>query len=444
MVYDGDVYRYDSSRDPVEIEDAGSTSFASDIGDLYSFIRYGNYMVFADRAEHTPYCSDYNDAALVKLISSGTEYKFRYLESFARRIIGAYSDQTNGDLEIRWSNANPIPNSDCTFAAANQLYIPNDDPITGIKKMGRNACFVYCEDSINRLDYYSNYEAPFGFTTIIDGQGTSSHHSIINENGAHYFYNKNYGFCVYNGGTQLSPISVNIENWVREIKSTYASKIVGASSPNNNTIAWSVPIEGSSTPNAILVYDYMENKWTRRDLEVGYISPIVNATDVTWTKLTTEMGYTTWESIGNLRWGDLVNESSEFAVSSTDGHLYTLTGESDNDADYDGYRVEPALSLAGLNTHSILLEIWFSISFGGNFSIYVEYRGADTEAELRETNWTVLDEVSCNNPVNPICFLNNLTKKSSRLHQIKWGTDAKNEQFVVSQIEFRFQPEARY
>jgi len=78
IVYDGNVYRYDGSRDPGEIADAGATAFASDATDFYSIIRYGDYMVFADRAEHTPYCSDHNDTNLVKLISSGTEFKFRF------------------------------------------------------------------------------------------------------------------------------------------------------------------------------------------------------------------------------------------------------------------------------------------------------------------------------------------------------------------------------
>jgi len=131
MVYDGDVYRYASDRDPVEVADGSSTAFALHAIDLYSFIRFGSYMVFADRAEHEPYCSDHNDSALVKLQSSGGPFKFRYLESFARRIIGAYSAETNGNIEIRWYNANPTPNSDCVFAAANQLFVPNDDPITG-------------------------------------------------------------------------------------------------------------------------------------------------------------------------------------------------------------------------------------------------------------------------------------------------------------------------
>jgi hypothetical protein len=445
MVYDGNVYRYDSSRDPGEIADAGPTTFASDISDLYSFIRYGNYMVFADFAEHTPYCSDFNDSNLIKLISSGTEYKFRYLESFARRIVGAYSDQTNGDLEIRWSGSNPTPNTDCVFAAANQLYVPNDDPITGIKKMGQNSCFVYCEDSINRLDYYANYSSPFGFTTIVDGQGCTGHHSIVNENNVHYFYNKNYGFCRYDGGTQIIPISQDVENWVRDIRFQYADQIVGALNASRTSVVWACPLEGSATNNAILTYDYARDTWTRRDKAAHYIAPVINATNVTWTKLTTELGYTTWSSLGNQRWADLVSEKTEIAFSATDGHLYTLTTESDNDTDYDGYRVEPALSLAGPNVHSTLHEIWFHFTSKADFNTYVQYRCADTEGELREAAWTTAsDEVSVNGPVNAVCRLDGITKRSARLHQIKWGTDGENEQFIVPQIEFRYVPEGRY
>ena len=444
MVYDGDVYRYDSSRDPQEVADAGATAFASDAADLYSFIRYGSYMVFADRAEHTPYCSDYNDANLIKLISSGTEFKFRYLESFARRIIGAYSDQSNGNIEIRWSNANPTPNTDCAFAASNQLYVPNDDPITGIKKMGQNACYVYCENSINRLDYYVNYNAPFGFTTMVDGQGATNHHSIVNENSANYFYNKNYGFCAYSGGAQIVPISTDIENWTRDIKVSSTPYIVGAALPFKNSIAWTVPLEAASTPNAILIYDYAENKWTRRDFTAHYLAPIIRASNVTWTKLITELDYTTWTSLGALRWTDLISETPSLACSATDGELYTLSTESNNGSDYDGYRIEPALAFGGNNRHSILTEIWFSIVSGGAFSLYVEYRSGNTETELRNANWVALDEVSLNEPENAVCYINGETQKSNRLHQIKWGTDSDNEQFIVNQIEFIYKSEGRY
>ena len=143
-VDNGHIYRYDSSRDPQRICDTVScagtpVSFASSDNDLYCFIQYGDYTIFTDKGEHTPYKASYSDTELSKLIQSGTEYTFRYLEKFQRRIIGAYSDQTNGDIEIRWTDALPTW-ATLSFPSANQLYKPNDDVITGIKRFGNNAC----------------------------------------------------------------------------------------------------------------------------------------------------------------------------------------------------------------------------------------------------------------------------------------------------------------
>ena len=149
----GECFIYNAARTPVLTEDVASTVFAKDNHDLYSIINFGGYMVFSDRGEHTPYKWKNGDANLTKLVQSGTEYKFRYLEEFQRRIIGAYSDQTNGDLEIRWTEALPTW-ATLSFPAANQLYKPQGvDSLSGIKKMGSNACLLYGEDSIKRIVY---------------------------------------------------------------------------------------------------------------------------------------------------------------------------------------------------------------------------------------------------------------------------------------------------
>jgi hypothetical protein len=144
-----------------------------------------------------------------------------------------------------------------------------------------------------------------------------------------------------------------------------------------------------------------------------------------------------------LRWTDLISETPAIALSATDGELYTLATEQNDTADYDGYRVEPALALGGGNNRSVLTELWFSVVSGGDYNLYVYHRSGDTEAELTAANWVACDEVSLNEPANAVCRLNNATK-SARLHQIKWGTDAKDEYFSVNQIEFVYQPESRW
>ena len=163
-------------------------------------VTLGSYMIFTDWGEHTPYKSDYNDASLTKLVQAGNEYCFRYIEPFQNRIIGAYDTSgggladANGAYSIRWTD-NIITTGwgSATFTAANQLYRPSDEPITGIKRMGQNACFVYGENSIDRLDYYSSYSTPFGLTTMVSDHGAAGHFSIINLGNRHLFYNIDLG-----------------------------------------------------------------------------------------------------------------------------------------------------------------------------------------------------------------------------------------------------------
>jgi len=450
MVYDGDVYRYDGSRDPKEVADAGPTAFASDSLDLYSFIRYGDYMVFSDFGEHTPYCSDHNDANLAKLITSATEYKGKYLESFQRRIILAHITAgitSNGPISIIWSEPNPVPGTDVDFSTGdpptNHLYLPVDDDIIGIRRMGKNACYVYSDESINRLDYYAQYTTPFGFTTIVENQGFTNHHSIIDIGSMHFGFNKNYGFCAFDGSSRFpaggKPISWDIENWIRDIRSSYYGHIVGVAAPFKNEVCWAVPLEGATSPNAMLFYNYLEGKWRRKDVACRYLTPISLKTNVTWTALAA-LGYTTWESMGLLRWTDLFDETPQIAFSDTDGELYMHGTEANDGTAWDGYRIEPVMDFGRPNDKDLLLEIWFNIVDGGNYSLYCYYRGGSTVKECTGKNWTALTEVSCNNPATAVTY----PAETNNFHQIKWGTDGASEPFVVDKIEFKYVPQGPY
>jgi hypothetical protein len=451
MVYDGDVYRYDSGRDPQEVADAGATAFASDPLDIYSMIQYGSYFVFSDFGENTPYCSDFNDANLTKLVNAGTEYKGKFLESFQRRILLANITSgmaALGDRSLIWTDVNPTPSTSCTFGSGdpptNHLYLPVDDIITGMKRMGKNACFVASANSINRLDYYANYVTPFGFTTVVENQGWTNHHSIIDIGGMHLGFNKNYGFCAFNGSPDFPlggrPISYDIENWIRDIRAGYYGAIVGAVNPFKNEASWTVPLDGSSTPNTVLSYDYVERKWRRKDIVARYIVPATISTDLTWTMLINNLGYTTWSDLGNLRWADLIDETPDLMFSPADGKLYYNGTEADNGSAWDGFRIEPIMDFGEPNNRDLLLEIWFNLAETGSYSLYCYYRGGDTVGECKAAAWTTLPEISCDSPSNAVTRL----AETNRFHQIKWGTDVADEPFIVSEIEFKYVTQGRY
>jgi len=442
----GQLFRFDSSRDPVRICDtsacSGPITFANGDSDLYTFIKYGDYTIFTDMGEHTPYKAAHSDTEITKLILSGTEYKFKYIEQFQRRIIGAYSDQTNGDIEIRWTDAIPVW-ATLDFAAANQLYKPNDDSLVGIKRFGNNACFLYGESSIDRIDYYPNFTAPFGIVNMVAYQGSVNHHSIIDMGDRHYFFNPNYGFCEYRGGSNFpyggKPISEDIEEDISGIAAGYYSQIQGINIPHTNEVAWTVPLTGEGFPNTILYYNYITNSWRKEDKTARFIDFWITMTDVTWNDLIA-LGYTTWTDFGNARWVDFTSQNPYLVLGNTDGHLYSVSTEGDAGNALDGYRVEPILDFGRPNDKDLLLEIWFDIVNTGSYSLYVSYRGGDTLAEVKGATWTSLTEMSFDSPANAVVRL----AETNRFHQIKYGTDAANEPFVINGIEFKYVPQGRY
>ncbi len=440
----GKCYVYDNANDPVVKEDSGTTTFANDNKDLYSAIQVGEYMVFADRAEHTPYKWKNAESNLTKLIQSGTEYKFRYLESFQRRVIGAYSDQTDGDIEIRWSTDWPTTAiTSLNFPAANQAWIPNDDTITGIRRMGLDRCYIYCDDSIHSLNYASNYKLPFYLRNINNAQGCEGHHSVVNLGDRHYFFNRNYGFCEFRGDTFPfggRPISYDIETTIQGISTQYMSQIVGTFSPKDREVAWAVPLGGAAMPTHILFYNIDTGHWRKRNIAARYIDNWRINLDYTWSDLASDVGGTgTWADAGSAWWADYISESSRFVHGNTDGDLHYTVGENYNTANFDGYRIEPAMDFGDSSRVDILQEIWFSIGSVGSFSIDIYHRSADTVGALASTSWTALDSLSCNSPTRPRITC----QKTGRFHQIKWGTDLKDEKFEVHSIELMYNPQGR-
>ena len=441
----GLVYRFDASLDQIEIAAAAPVTFANDNDDLHSIIQVGEYVVWADHGDTEPYKWKHGDANSSTLIASGTSYEFRYIESFQRRVIGAYSGETNGDIDLRWSTSWPgTAITSLNYPDANQLYIPNDDSITGIKRMGRDRCYVYSENSIHSLVYTPDYDAPFRLRNIIDGQGCGNHHSIVSLGDRHYFYNQNYGFCEFRGDYSFPyggrPISEDIEADIQGMNTTYTNLIVGGYSPLRREVVWTAPFGGGSTPDTLLFYNIDTKKWRIEDKVMRYVDAWQMFSDFTWNDLIAELGGTgaVWADAGSSTWAFYTAERKRLVYSNTDGQLYYHTSEGINTGNLDGYRIEPIMGFGDPKRYDNLAEIWFDIGYSGDFEIDVSWRGGDTAGEVEAASWTSIGSISCNSIDRPV--LNVSPTQNQRLHQIKWGTNLKNEKFEVNGITFRYTP----
>jgi hypothetical protein len=394
------------------------TTFSNNTGDLYSVIQFGDYMLMADsEAGHSPQKWMNGDANLTNLITStaATLYKFRYLVEWQRRIIAAYSNQINGDLEIRWSDALPTM-TDLDFPAANQLYKPGHDSITGISKLGANAVLLYGTDTINQISYYPDSTTIFGIIPLVQGQGSASHQSIVNYQGANWFFNKNYGFVRYVGGSKIlleDIISRDIEDTIQAIDSRYYDRIVGKALPLTNQIVWSTPLAAGATPTHLLYYHLPTKTWSKEVKAAEYID--------TWT-----------QTAGQYR---------KLVMADTDGHVYSSTGEAlAGAAVLDGYRIEPIMDFGDSTKQKIISEIWFGIIVGGDYSLDVSHRAGDTVKELLAASFASVGSLSLNNPDPPVLY----TSLFGRYHQFKWGTNLDSEAFAVNWIDFRFTVGGQY
>ncbi len=421
-------------------------TFATDNIDLYSMIKVGSYLVFADRAEHTPYKWKHGDDYVTKLIdpsggSGFTEFKFRHLLYFQRRLLGFYSDQTNGNIEIRFTGLLPALSGDVEFPAANQLFVPNDDPIVGVAKMGQDRAFVYCEDSINQIVYFPDYNLPFRTYTVAPDQGAVNSKSIITLGDRHYLFNKNYGFCEYRGGNQLLPISQDIEPDIQAINPIFYGLIVGAFIPLNREVIWTVPMVGEEFPSRLLFYNIDTGQWRWEDKIMRYMSNWKLYNDLDWNDLITILGTNaTWDMAGERTWGWYVSETQSMIYANTDGYVYQHTSETLAGSALDGFIISPMLDFGNKSRRDTLEEIWVDLTETGSFSLDFYHRSGSTSGEVDKQNWTSIGSISCDDPEYPMLRYT----KQDKIHQFKIQTDLGSEKFSINGVTFRYAPEGLY
>jgi len=102
----------------------GSLSLVSRDDVLYSMCRVGDYLVFTD-GDNPPFKWKHNQTDFTKLIASGDSVRFKYVFPFQRRVIGLYTEQTNGEIDVRYSSAWPATAiEDMTFSFVQSALYP--------------------------------------------------------------------------------------------------------------------------------------------------------------------------------------------------------------------------------------------------------------------------------------------------------------------------------
>ena len=353
-----------------------------------------------------------------------------------------YTGETDGDITIRWSDSWPSTAiENIGFPDTNQYYVPNDDPISGLRAMGRDRCFIYCENSIQLLTATSIYSTPFIIKNVQEEVGTTVNSSIISLGDRHFMFNKHFGFCEFRGGQfphNGKPVSWDIDSDLQNITPSAMDRIVGAFLPLTNELCWIGAFGGAVENDRIYFYSLDTGKWRKEDKVATYIDNWLLPDSQIWTDWVLSFpSYSTgiWSEADANTWDENFEDKRRLAYGASDGKLRYSFGESMPSTDnLDGYRIEPILDFGDSTRDDLLEEIWFEMGIIGSYSIDVSHRSGNTVGELTAQGWTALDSVSCNSPSDAVVRCG----KNAKLHQIKWGTNLDAEKFEVNGITFKY------
>lgn len=383
----------------------------------------------------SPFCVQPGEGIAQKLIAGGTDYNINFITSFENRIFGANTDITNGDgyYDIRYSNLNPtLPDyslsidSSLSFGASNQLFYPDKEEITGIKKLNNNRLFVYARDSIAEIKYTANYSSPFSIKRIMSGYGALCNNCIIGLAGLHFFYDRNNGFCSFDGAN-IYPLSKTIQEIVDSIDpiqlpafggGTYGEQydMPGAYNPRTNEIVWSVSYN-ATTNTDVLYYNIMSNSWRKDPIAAKSIYSVYE------------------EGSGSYKTTYFVN----------DGEIkYNYYSTSNSGTTYTAYRIEPVLNFGGENK-TLLNEIWarpVASTVGEEIDFW--YRGGDSVTQLEAQSWTSYGSFRTDTADPNVVRSPKGLNTNNRYHQVKWGSDSTGALFSIEKIEFKYVPQGRF
>lgn len=244
----------------------------------WNFVRWGNTLI----------ATNYSDAiqsitlgGAVFADLSATAPRARYLAVVRDFLMAGYTyDATDGSKpnRVRWAGIDS--STAWTIDAATQADIndfQNGGAVTGV--VGGEFAIVFGEESIHRLTYVGP-KTIFQSDRIDKSIGTVIPGSIV-ENGSNVFFIGPNGFYVTNGSGAATLISSNkvSKTFFAEVDQSYLYRITSVVDPINSLIIWSYPGDESvsGTPNRLLIYNYVDNRFTYADATIETLGRSISA-----------------------------------------------------------------------------------------------------------------------------------------------------------------------
>lgn len=191
-------------------------------------------------------------------------------------MLGNIDDGTSRPNRVRWSALGDP--SDWTVSADTQADFQDlfadqqgGGRVQDIK--GGEYATIFMEYSIFRGTYVGS-PLVFQFDEVLPGVGTPCKNSVTQEGRLIHFLSQD-GFVELLDGTQPKYIGKNkIDDYFfNDFDASYPERVIAASDPISAKVFWIYPGTGNTSgrPNKILIYDWVNQKWSRGEDELEWL-----------------------------------------------------------------------------------------------------------------------------------------------------------------------------
>ena len=213
---------------------------------------------------------------------------------------------------LRWCSTGDASNW-TTGRSGFQDLVDDSSSILGGAQVGRTFV-IFKEESIINMQFISSspYVATvsysiFSFETIMSGLGAIGGSTIqLIPGGACMFLASDYGVYTYNG-VVVTPVTNNrIRKWIKDnISTQYKHRSFAIVNSDESEYYLWIPTEGSTTPNKLLVYNYINGIWWEGDISATAAGLFYPFSTSTWGAQAD-----TWNTIDTAtRWLDASGET---------------------------------------------------------------------------------------------------------------------------------------
>ena len=402
------LYRFTSSA-LTDISKAATTYS----GTHWSFTEYNKWLVATNFAENPQVLKGLTASAFVDLGGSPPKAKF-CLTNNTHLVLGYLNDGTVKAKDLRWSargNPEDYVASDLTGSGFQEL-TDMLGAMTGIGAIG-DSFAIASENSIS-LGYYIGGADTYAFKiNAVRGVGCYYPQSFISIGIETYFWGKDSIYS-YNG-VDIEDIGLAIKKTVMtDINLTYSHRISVAHDRINNLIIWLYPtLSSTGTPNRMLVYNYVEKRWTVIGMSADALFLAVSGGQ-TMDSLATTLIDGLGVLIDSNFW--LANQIQPMLVDNVDSKIKAFTGDM-LEMEIETGEISDLPKM--LNAQKVYPSI---IGAGATGSYVFKYRGSDEAAQGASSTYsTTADKATIVSVVGKKLAVN---LKSSNFIKMSGGIDA--------------------